>query len=125
MVFLTLKTTNENNHSLNNINNEITTDYLYIQSAESMGLSFEITGIGARSHAFVIDWHIRFLLATTWLLASGIALFSFKELFNSPWEYASPTFVYLWLIPPAILYFFYHPILETPYYPLRLSSCCL
>ena len=97
-------TSNEKNHEL--------TDYLNIQSAEAMGLNFEIAGVGARSHAFVIDWHIRFLLAIVWLFVCGVALFSLDDLFNSPWENASSNLVYLWFVPAGIIYFFYHPVLE-------------
>lgn len=85
---------------------------LQLQSPESIGLDMEIAGIGARSHAFVIDWHIRLLLAISWLLACGILLFSFQGLFASPWENESKGLLFLWLLPAGIFYFFYHPILE-------------
>jgi len=92
--------------------NNTSSDYLQLQSPEAVGIDMEIAGIGARSHAFIIDWHIRLLLALAWLLAVGIALFSFQGLSLSIWDDASTLQLYLWLLPAGILYFFYHPILE-------------
>ena len=90
----------------------LSSDKLELYSPEAIGINMEIAGIGARSHAFIIDWHIRLLLAVSWLLAVGIALFSFQGLTQSPWENASTSLLYIWLIPAGILYFFYHPVLE-------------
>jgi uncharacterized RDD family membrane protein YckC len=92
--------------------NKTNFDHLQLQSPEAIGIDMEIAGIGARSHAFVIDWHIRLLLALAWLLAIGITLFSFQGLSLSIWDDASTLQLYLWLLPAGILYFFYHPILE-------------
>lgn len=89
-----------------------TTDRLQLQSAEAIGLDMQIAGLGARSHAFVIDWHIRLLLAITWVLSCGTLLFTFRGL-SSAWEDASTTLLYIWLLPAAIVYFFYHPVLEV------------
>ena len=98
----------------NNVANEQNSpDYLDIQSAESIGLRFEVAGIGARSHAFVIDWHIRFLVALVWLFVCGMLLFSFDGLLAGEWENVSDKVVYVWLLPAGILYFFYHPVLEV------------
>lgn len=85
---------------------------LQLQSPEAIGLDMEIAGIGARSHAFIIDWHFRLLLAVSWLLACGIILFSFHGLFASAWENASKGLLFLWLLPAGVFYFFYHPVLE-------------
>ena len=71
----------------------------------------EIAGIGARSHAFIIDWHFRLLLAISWILGCGIALFSFQGM-RFAWDHASTGMLYLWLAPAGIIYFFYHPVLE-------------
>ncbi len=85
---------------------------LQLQSPEAIDLKMDIAGIGARSHAFIIDWHIRVLLAIAWLLALGIAFFSLKGLSQYVWKDASSTVLYIWLIPAAAIYFLYHPILE-------------
>ncbi len=74
-------------------------------------MSMEIAGIGARSHAFIIDWHFRLLLAISWILGCGIALFSFQGM-RFAWDQASTGMLYLWLAPAGIIYLFYHPLLE-------------
>ncbi len=71
----------------------------------------EIAGIGARSHAFIIDWHFRLLVAVSWILVCGIALFSFQGM-RFAWDQASTGMLYLWLAPAGVIYFFYHPVLE-------------
>jgi len=42
-------------------------DQLTVQSATGVDLTLSIAGPGHRSYAFVIDWHIRLLLAGAWL----------------------------------------------------------
>ncbi len=85
---------------------------LNITSASSVPISLQIAGVGSRSYAFVIDWHIRFLLAAAWfvmvwLISLAIENVSFLSLLRSgkwiPWVI---------FIPPSIIYFLYHPILE-------------
>ncbi len=88
-----------------------TSNHILIQSPEAFGMSIEIAGIGARSHAFIIDWHFRLLLAISWILGCGIALFSFQGM-RYAFDQASTGMLYLWLAPAGIIYFFYHPLLE-------------
>ncbi|ESS70672.1 hypothetical protein MGMO_120c00590 [Methyloglobulus morosus KoM1] len=87
-------------------------DFLLVQSLEGMDYRMEIAGMGARSHAFIIDWHIRLLLAITWILAVGFALYSKEEirtLFKHE-HLTTPQMVLL--IPAGMIYFFYHIVLE-------------
>jgi uncharacterized RDD family membrane protein YckC len=87
-------------------------DYLNIQSPEGLDYPLEIAGMGARSHAFTIDWQIRLLLALTWLLAVGLGIYSLDEillLLKQP-HATAPTLILL--VPAGCLYFFYHPVLE-------------
>ena len=85
---------------------------LNITSASSVPISLQIAGVGSRSYAFVIDWHIRALLAVAWFVmiwVIGLAIdnVSFSSLLNSgTWI---PIIIFL---PPTIIYFLYHPILE-------------
>ena len=68
-------------------------------------LTLNIAGPGNRSYAFVIDWHIRLLLSGAWLILASFAL----KLSLS----ARSQDALLSLLPAAILYFLYHPILEV------------
>lgn len=86
-------------------------DYLRVQSAEGMDYQLEIAGMGARAYAFIIDWHIRLLLAITWVAVCGLALYSWDELrnlFNG--EHTAAALVLT--LPALLIYFFYHPVLE-------------
>ena len=76
-----------------------------VQSATGVDLTLSIAGPGNRSYAFVIDWHLRLLLAGAWLLLAGFVL---KLNLNLKSQDAL-----LSLLPAAIIYFLYHPILEV------------
>ncbi len=39
-------------------------DQLTVRTTDAMEVSLPIAGVGGRSLAFIIDWHIRALLAT-------------------------------------------------------------
>ena len=65
----------------------------------------EIAGLGSRSYAFVVDWHIRILLALMWVLA---ALLLVHPGFNLQYR---PAWV-IWA-PAAAIYVLYHPVVET------------
>lgn len=89
-------------------------DELRLTSTDATAVNLPIAGMGSRSFAFLIDWHIRFLLALAWLLATP-ALFGvtgegfWDNFFDGP---GSVVF-YVVVVPPIILYFLYHPILEV------------
>lgn len=76
-----------------------------VQSATGVDLTLAIAGPGTRSYAFVIDWHIRVLLAGAWLLVATVAL---KAKLN--WHSHDAL---LSILPAAIIYFLYHPIVEV------------
>jgi uncharacterized RDD family membrane protein YckC len=78
---------------------------IFVQSATGVDLTLRLAGPGNRSYAFVIDWHIRLLIAGTWLLIADYAL----KLSLNP---RSPDAL-VTLLPAAVIYFLYHPILEV------------
>ena len=47
---------------------------LKIHTADATELTMEVAGLGSRSYAFIIDWHIRFLFAVVWLLLAWLLL---------------------------------------------------
>jgi uncharacterized RDD family membrane protein YckC len=86
---------------------------LEVQSPDALDYQLDIAGLGARSHAFIIDLHIRFLLALTWVLlvSGGISLLD--QLHSLPrygWMSSRQLIV---LLPAFCLYFLYHPVLEV------------
>ncbi len=65
----------------------------------------EIAGLGSRSYAFIVDWHIRILLALIWVLAALLALHQGLNL--------QPRSVWVIWVPAAAIYLLYHPVIET------------
>lgn len=84
-----------------------TADRIVLQDATGLDLELEVAGVGSRSYAFLIDWHIRVLLALAWgavfwALATQGGLAGLNETGR----------LLLGGGPIAGLYFLYHPILE-------------
>lgn len=80
-------------------------EQLTVQSVTGVDLTLAIAGPGTRSYAFVIDWHIRLLLAGAWLLVATVALNATITLRSHD--------ALLSVLPAAVIYFLYHPILEV------------
>jgi len=80
-------------------------DQVSVQSVTGVDLTLGIAGPGTRSYAFVIDWHIRLLLACAWLLVAAVALQA-----KITWRTHDGL---LSVLPAAIIYFLYHPIVEV------------
>jgi len=83
-----------------------------LQSITGVDVELRVAGPGSRSYAFVIDWHIRGILALAWFftmlflfgglarLAAGAPAWSPLTLFLVQWS-------------PWLIYFGYHPVLEV------------
>jgi len=84
-------------------------DVLSIPSVTGVDLNLRIAGPGARSYAFIIDWHIRLLGALAWLVIGMIALFGSLDVSQSD---PGASFMYIAVLPSAAIYFLYHPIVE-------------
>ncbi|MEP6547727.1 MAG: RDD family protein [Gammaproteobacteria bacterium] len=80
-------------------------EQISVQSVTGVDLTLNLAGPGTRSYAFVIDWHIRLLLGCAWLL---LATYAMKLSLDTKSQGAL-----LSLLPAAVLYFLYHPILEV------------
>ena len=88
-------------------------DLIVVNSADAMTSAMEIAGVGARSYAFVIDWHIRLLLALVWIYAAAF-LFYDLSIFATMFDEDSADSAAAWIVflPAVIVYVFYHPVLE-------------
>nr|WP_298728833.1 RDD family protein [uncultured Steroidobacter sp.] len=81
-----------------------------LQSITGVDVELRIAGVGSRSFAFVIDWHIRAILAFAWwavgtLMKFGLLLPLIGGMRDSGY--------FLWVLLPASgIYFLYHPVLE-------------
>jgi uncharacterized RDD family membrane protein YckC len=85
---------------------------LKIPSVTGVDVELKLAGPGARSYAFVIDWHIRALGAAAWLLAAMFALVG-AAAFLVPADQGYVAFMYVAVLPAAAIYLLYHPVLEV------------
>lgn len=83
-------------------------DKLTLHTTDGVELTLTIAGVGSRSYAFLIDWHIRLLLAVAWVLVVSQLL----PLLPDRVLAGSLAVFYLLVLPASALYFLYHPIVE-------------
>jgi len=81
------------------------------QSVTGVDVELQIAGPGSRSYAFVIDWHIRLLLALAWFIVATIALLGSLAALGGDAELGSG-FVFWVVVPSTAIYLLYHPVLE-------------
>jgi len=80
-------------------------EVLTIRTVDAVEVHLERAGIGSRAYAFLIDWHIRLLAALAWFfIAIYVIGVNLKE--------GLTTLSYGAVIPAALIYFLYHPVLE-------------
>jgi uncharacterized RDD family membrane protein YckC len=80
----------------------VAAEELNIRGLTGVDVTLRIAGPGTRAYAFLIDWHIRVLLAGAWALA-GLPLVG----------RSTDVYRFAFLLPAALLYLFYHPVLEV------------
>jgi uncharacterized RDD family membrane protein YckC len=84
---------------------------LVVDSVTGVDVALPIAGPGARSFAFLIDWHIRTILSVAWYIVAAM-LYNGSLHVNAPLSPDSSWFVYV-VAPPAAIYFLYHPVWEV------------
>ena len=72
-----------------------------------MDITLRVAGPGTRAYAFIIDWHIRLLVALAWVLAGLLVGLIVGGDFKKD---ALPLF---FIAPALLIYFLYHPVLEV------------
>jgi len=83
-----------------------------LQSITGVDVELRIAGVGSRSFAFVIDWHIRAILAFAWWAVGTMLSLGQLALLAEGRNPGSGYF--LWVVLPATgIYLFYHPVLEV------------
>ncbi len=88
------------------------TEDLIVQGLTGVDMTLHIAGVGTRAYAFVIDWHIRLLLALGWLLLAWLLLRTGMD--GASVSAARPILFGLAVVAPSlVLYFLYHPVLEV------------
>lgn len=71
-------------------------------------MELPIAGLGTRSYAFLIDWHIRLLIALCWVIFIMV-LFAQSGL---DYTIDNQTFVFTASIPAGLVYIIYQPLVE-------------
>ncbi len=89
-------------------------DELQFTSTDATEVNLPIAGTGSRSYAFLIDWHIRVILAFAWFIGTAVLLGLMRA--QSSWfdmlDELGGLVVYIVVLPPILFYVFYHPVLE-------------
>ncbi len=83
----------------------MTEDVLTIRTLDAIDVHLARAGVGARSYAFLIDWHIRFVASLAWFLVG------FYAVGVTPQDGKAPFWLGV-MLPAALIYFLYHPVLE-------------
>jgi uncharacterized RDD family membrane protein YckC len=89
-------------------------DELQLTSTDATEVNLPIAGTGSRSYAFLIDWHIRIILALAWLIgmAALLGLTEGEGFWDEIFDSIGSFVFYVVILPPALIYFLYHPVLE-------------
>jgi len=90
----------------------MTAPQVTLQSITGVDVELRIAGAGSRSYAFVIDWHIRLILALAWLVVGSFLYLGRVALLQSPGTAWDEGYVLWVLLPMSAIYFLYHPVLE-------------
>jgi uncharacterized RDD family membrane protein YckC len=85
----------------------VAAEELNIRGLTGVEMTLQVAGPGTRAYAFIIDWHIRLLVALAWVLLGWlIGLGAGRSL-------KSPLFLFACIAPAVLIYFLYHPVLEV------------
>jgi uncharacterized RDD family membrane protein YckC len=90
----------------------MTAPQVTLQSITGVDVELRIAGAGSRSYAFVIDWHIRLVLALAWLIIGSWVFTGQLWTFDDGEGTWNRSYLLIVWLPVAIIYFGYHPILE-------------
>ncbi len=82
---------------------------LVLHTADGIEVKLPIAGVGSRSFAFIIDWHIRLFLGVAWF-AVAMKILAETEIGNA--SEAMNAIFWFAALPALMLYALYHPILE-------------
>lgn len=83
---------------------------LVVESVTGIDVSLAVAGPGSRSYAFLVDWHIRLILAFAWY-AFGALIYNGRLSLAAPLAPTGRWFA-LVVLPAAAIYFLYHYVLE-------------
>jgi len=85
----------------------LATEELNIRGLTGVDMTLRVAGPGTRAYAFIIDWHIRLLVALAWVLAGLLVGLVMGGTFTKD------TLPFFFIAPALAIYFLYHPVLEV------------
>ncbi len=97
---------------------QLATEELNIRGLTGVDITLRVAGPGTRAYAFIIDWHIRLLVALAWVLAGLLIGLSVGPSFKKT------VFPLVFGAPALLIYFLYHPVLELVIAFASGSSMC-
>lgn len=83
---------------------------LRVASVTGVDLDLCIAGLGGRSYAFVVDWHIRAVGAIAWYGLGSLILYG--DLTVPQQSDIDTPFLLIVVLPTLLVYVLYHPVLE-------------
>ena len=83
---------------------------LVVDSVTGIDVSLPVAGPGARAYAFLVDWHIRVILALGWFV-SGALLYNGRFILAPPLSSDARWFGAV-VAPALAIYFLYHHVVE-------------
>jgi uncharacterized RDD family membrane protein YckC len=86
-------------------------EHIIISGATGVDLELPVAGPGSRSYAFVIDWHIRVLVALAWLAAAMFIVNGGLTWRSVPGKSGAAA-AFLVVLPAIAIYVLYHPLFE-------------
>lgn len=87
-------------------------DELQLTSTDATEVGLPIAGTGSRSYAFLVDWHIRLVLALAWFFGVAYLFVGVNAIFDDASDLFGTWIFYVVVLPALALYFLYHPVLE-------------
>lgn len=92
-------------------------DRIQLDSLDAVELSLDVAGVGARSYAFLVDWHARLIIALGWFIAAGfvtvrITESSFLDSLRQSLEQFDSAFSLISIVPAILIYVLYQPLFE-------------
>jgi uncharacterized RDD family membrane protein YckC len=89
----------------------VSDERLIVPSSTGVDVALPLAGPGSRSYAFVVDWHIRLLLAIAWYVCG--ALLAIGTLAPAARSKLPAVFSLGVVLPAIAIYLLYHPVLEV------------
>jgi uncharacterized RDD family membrane protein YckC len=80
---------------------------LHVAGLTGVEIELAIAGPGSRSYAFLIDWHIRVLLALAWIIGAWLVGLAVRAVAPQ-----GQRFLMLAFIPALLIYLLYQPMME-------------